>query len=200
MSLHTFGEHTVDAELLTPGGWVLDAGCRDFTFARELAARGCKVVAVDADPTVEDPQIDGITFVNSALCDVPGVRQFFMHQDPQARFVIDTQQSMSRPGVVVVEAVTIAQLMARFGVFRWDAIKLDIEGAEYGVLQNLNGPIAKQISIEFHEHVKPRPQALYDSIFNRLGNWYDVIQHAKERRHGCAPNFWDTLFILKPEN
>ncbi len=43
--------HTVVRDLLA-GGWVLDAGCRDFVFSRYAAEHGCRVVALDPDPTV----------------------------------------------------------------------------------------------------------------------------------------------------
>ncbi len=59
--------------------------------------------------------------------------------------------------------------------------------------------MARQISVEFHEHVAPRPQALYDAIFAHLGQWYEVVQHEKSARHCCAPNYWDTLFVLKEQ-
>lgn len=193
--LEVLGEHTIDTSLLE-GGFVLDAGCRDFTFAREIRARGGVVVALDADPTVEDPHVHGIIFRNVALSATPGSRIFVMTADPQARHL---QGLYSEPvgERVLVTAITVDDLAAKYGTF--DAVKLDIEGSEYGVLRAWPGPIAKQISIEFHEHVSPRPQQVYDEIFRRLGSWYDVVQHEKTARHCCAPNYWDTLLVLKPD-
>ena len=46
MKLEVVTDHTVDLDRLR-GGWVLDAGCRDFTFAREMVRRGCRVLALD---------------------------------------------------------------------------------------------------------------------------------------------------------
>lgn len=189
------GEHTVDANLLTSGGYVLDAGCRDFTFARGLAERGCRVVAVDADPTVEDPSVAGIAFANVAIAAQAGSVSFRMAHNPEAR---GFAHLVGGDGpVTTVRAVTIEDLMARYDVKLWDAVKLDVEGAEYDLLRAWPGPVAKQISIEFHEHCGARPQAVYDQIFKHLGQWYDLVQHEKTARHCTHPNFWDTVLVLK---
>lgn len=195
-ALEVFAEHTIDTALLSEGGYVLDAGCRNFSFARAMVARGCKVVALDADPTVEDPGIPGVAFFHFALADESGVRALIMDSNPEARRLAPAGAHIQAP-TAEVQTVTLPQIMETLGIHEWDAVKLDIEGAEYGVLQSFPGGIARQISIEFHEHVEPRPQSVYDAIFEHLGKWYEVVQHAKERRYRTHPNFWDTLLSLK---
>lgn len=188
------GEHTIDLDRLT-GGYVLDAGCRNFTFAQGLAAVGCRVVALDADPTIVDPKIEGVDFHNLALAREPGTFKFRMTNDPQARHL-----SIFGHGggdEVDVQAMTLAQISTQWEVDIWDCVKLDIEGAEYAILQAWPGPIARQISVEFHDHVSPRDPTLYDEILQHLARWYDLAQHTREARYGCPPNYWDSLFILK---
>lgn len=205
-NLVCIGEHTIDASLLTPKGWVLDAGCRDFTFSRELARRGCRVVALDADPTVQDPNIDGVHFRNRAIAAVAGTFNFCMHENPEARFLVKPGESVPGRETVEVHAVTIRDLTdntyclnCRRGIVVWDVVKLDVEGAEYGILRTWPGPIARQISVEFHEHCQPQPQSVYDEIFAHLGQWYEVVQHEKTARHCTHPNYWDSLFVLKAQ-
>ncbi len=188
------GEHTIDTSLLTCGGWVLDAGCRDFRFAREVVSRGCRVLALDADPTVEDPKIEGVAFMNVAIASEVGIRLFLMHENPEARHLLDRFDFRAGEKAIRVFADTI-QNLSRDRLL--DAVKLDVEGAEYDILLNWPGPLARQISVEFHEHCAPRPQCLYDDIFARLGRWYEVVQHEKTSRHCTHPNYWDSLFVLK---
>src|SRR5688500_14701183 len=64
---HVVDGHTLLPDLVPPGGWALDAGCRGFALAAFLAARGVNVLALDADPDVRDPHLDRVTFVNAAL-------------------------------------------------------------------------------------------------------------------------------------
>ena len=198
-NLVTIGEHTIDASLLTPRGWVLDAGCRDLTFARGLTERGCRVMALDADPTLVNPKIENIDFYHFAIAARRG--NFYLHlaDNPEARCLVNADQIVEGQAYVVVMAFTIADLLQMEKAKRFDAVKLDVEGAEYDILRTWPGPVAKQISVEFHEHVKPRPEKVYDDIFAHLGQWYDVVQHDKTRRHCTHPNFWDSLMILREE-
>lgn len=195
MNLVCIAEHTIDVDRLTKGGFVLDAGCRNFAFAKDLQARGCNVLAVDADPTIEAPKDFKGVFSQVALATEAGERNFLMHANPEARHLI-------RDGVfsfptTKVNAITIADLMEFYEIKHWDVVKLDIEGAEYDILQAWPGPTATQISIEFHEHCGPRPPSVYDAILKHLGQWYDVVRHVSETKHCAGYNYWDSLMIMK---
>ena len=192
MNLELIGEHTLDTSLLT-GGYVLDAGCRNFHMAEVLAERGETVIALDADPTVANPNKTRVEFFNMALMDNSQLFPFHMHHDPQARSVVPTRGE----DCILVQGITLKDLMVRHKISMWDAIKLDIEGAEFDVLMDIHGTVTKQISVEFHDHVKPRPPAFYEKIHTHLSKWYRLIQNPFECRHRCAPNYWDTLWVMK---
>jgi len=177
--------HTVDVDLFTKGGWVLDAGCRDFHFTKYATRRGCNVVALDADPTVADPHIEDVHFYNSAIAAYDGVYGFSMHENPEARGL--SMDAGSAPSIVQVPVGTLAHWTTKHKVGVWDCVKLDVEGAEYGILTGFPGPVAKQVSIEFHDHQWKRPVELYEQIYEHLSQWY-------------VPLKWyagDTLFALK---
>ena len=198
-------EHTIDVSLLTPGGMVLDVGCRDFSFSRRMAARGCKVVAMDADSTVEDPKIEGVQFLCAALSDKPGRRNFLMHKDPQARRLLRSGELARDAETVSVNVFTLDEIKWRVPgsdkalSITWDVVKLDVEGAEYSILRAWPGPIARQISVEFHEHCYGKqPDSSYEEIIARLAGFgYEVVQHERDARHCAGMNYWDSLFVLK---
>jgi FkbM family methyltransferase len=202
--LELIHEHTIATSLLTKGGYVLDAGSRTFEFSRELAKRGCKVIALDADPTIEDLGIKNVDFMNLALSDTPGMKSFVMSNDPQARHLgkssaYDDEQAKVRgeQGMVTVKAVTLDWLMQGLGIALFDAIKLDIEGAEIPLLLKFPGPITKQLSIEFHQHCFYTPPETFDAIFAHLSQWYDVIQHESTNEHCAGFNYWNSLLTLR---
>ena len=199
--LEVITDHTLDVSLLdTDGceGWVLEAGCRDFTFARRLAKKGLYVCALDPDPGVEMPEgAERIVFLNVALATYAGEGALVMTKDPQARYLAGPRGAPASLLSVTVRTVTVPMLLEKMRIQRFEAVKLDIEGTEYEILLGWPGPVSKQISVEFHEHVRPRPPELYDEIFAHLGQWYEVVQHEKTTRHFCAPNYWDSLFVLK---
>lgn len=195
--LEVVAEHTVDVALIEPGGCVLDAGCRDFSFARNMAERGCRVLALDADPTVEDQHVERVTFANIALDIEPGEREFVMSRDPQARHLRPPHAEAESVPIITVSATTIGDFMSLFKIELWECVKLDIEGAEYGILLRWPGPIAKQISVEFHDHVFRQSPDVYDQILTHLGQWYEVVRHERDERHSAGFNYWDSLFVLR---
>lgn len=192
MNLQILSEHSVDVSLLTPGGFVLDAGCRDFSFSMEMVARYMNVVALDPDPEVKDPHMENLRFHHAALIADKGKGQakFKLTADPQARH-------LSESGDIEVSTIDIVTLAAMSSVGIWDVVKLDIEGSEYGVLRSWPGSISKQISVEFHDHIEKRSDSCYQEILKHLGQWYTPMSHERSKRHCLPENFWDSLFILR---
>ena len=70
-----------------------------------------------------------------------------------------------------VPCETVGHLMSRLGHRRIDLLKIDIEGAEYGVLDSLlkDGTPVRQIAVEFHNGVIPGiPRSLTIRMLTRL--------------------------------
>lgn len=188
--IEIISEHSIRTDLLRSDAVILDAGCRAFTFSNEMARRGYNVIAMDADPTVKPPSVDGVRYLSGALTSKAGVVMFKGSHDPQAGRIDPS-------GDQTVMSYTIKGVMDAFSVKHFGAVKLDIEGSEYEVLRNWPGPISNMISCEFHEHVCPQPASVYDAIFEHLGKWYDCVSHEKTARHCLPPNWWDTLWVAK---
>jgi FkbM family methyltransferase len=183
-------DHTFSPPLVPPGSWALDAGCRGFALTRFLAARQVRVLAIDADPDVLDPAIPGVTFVNAALLakrEVPSDGQatlFRSHSCPEA---YNTRWGPPHTGVRVPTR-TLRRLMDDHGIRRFSLVKLDIEGGEYGILEELasaDPPIADQISVEYHDfcHMSPTPddpERWHAQNLARLSRSYQVVRHAKQ--------------------
>lgn len=186
MSLTNIAAHTIIPALFT-GGYVLDAGCRDFIFAQYAANRGCHVIALDPDPTIANPCIEDVTFMSCAIAGAVGTIDFAMTDDVEARHIASANTSRRNCGYVSVPVTTLDEIMKTNLIETWDCVKMDIEGSEYEILQAWPGPIAKQITVEFHDHVEKRPAELYDRMFAHLEQWYRVVKY--------YPG--DTLFVLK---
>jgi Methyltransferase FkbM domain len=190
-------EHSLRTDLLRPGGWVLDGGCRDFAFAGDMLLRGLRVAALDPSRDVGDPGRPGIAFRPWALVGHPRPEpQSFVEAGNGSRLT-------SGPWATQASCVTIEALMTELGVPFWEAVKLDVEGAEYEILRNWPGPVARQITVEFHDFnggaTPGTASATHAEILAHLGRWYEVAQHAWETRHGAGYSFWDSLFILKEQ-
>lgn len=189
----TIDEHTFNEKLLTKTSKVLDVGCRGFGFARWITENiCCAVTAIDADPNIKDPGLPNVVFANCAVThtDVKEV-DIYLFGNGTANY---TSQVFSKPAQCEVATVP-AYRITPF----WDLIKLDCEGAEYGILENMIKPLARQITVEFHEHTPAaKGDAYMQNLFNKLSKWYTIKGLEKKAAHGCAPNFWDVLLTLKP--
>jgi FkbM family methyltransferase len=139
---------------------ILDLGANRGDFARGLQARfGCQVRLVEANPdlfaklkfTAEFPvlhaaaaaQSGKITFniahndEGSSMHPLPGYSQF----------------GCTHSRSVEVEALTLVDIMAQFGLGHLHLLKLDVEGAEVGILESCPPEVLQridQITVEFH--------------------------------------------------
>jgi FkbM family methyltransferase len=161
MVMEKLAEHSFEPSILTPEGWVLDGGCRGFKFARGMADRGMRVLAVDPDPAIADPEIHNVTFRRLALAITDGEANYVLGNGI-GNFV-SGEETPSYAKVVRVPTITLSRLMSEHKIGHFDLIKLDIEGAEYSVLMELPPGCCRQLSVEFHDFIgrnpEPEPEA-----------------------------------------
>jgi len=159
---------TVDLTGLGPDSIVYSAGAgRDITFERELIVRtGCRVWLLDPTPTgiatVRDarlPDAGRLAHLSLALSDRVGSVRLVLREDSADGSYSMASDGEADSGVERIEAegTTLGALMRRLGHARIDLLKMDIEGAEYGVLADLclhRLPV-RQIAVEFHHWMIP---------------------------------------------
>lgn len=201
MNLHAVStEHTVDLDRLTPGGWVLDVGCRFFDLTKCFSILGCKVLAIDPSHIVEDPQMEHVIFERCALVGDPSVTSaVFSDSHDAAHLVYGHRSPTPHVPQYTVPCFSIEKLMAKYKIEHFDVVKLDCEGAEFDILKRWPGPIATQISVAFHDFVNPAwCKAAYPELLAHIGQWYETVQHEPYVRHGHpTPCYWDSLFTVK---
>ncbi len=186
-------EHTFDETLLNANSKILDAGCRGFGFGKWIVENiGCEVTCIDGDPQIENPNIEKINYLNRIVTHDESNEKLilFVYGNGTANF---SEEVAQRP-TDCIEYIVPTYKIKPF----WDLIKLDIEGAEYDILRRMEGPLAKQISVEFHQHTgaKKSPEFMLE-LFNHVSQWYDIIGAVPEERHGCGMNYWDVLLKLR---
>lgn len=206
-------EHSFDLDLMNPGETALDVGCRGFAIPTLLLSRGLKVVAVDADPDVVgmDLGVD-LTYLNLAVMDMERaanrkVTTLYKHQsDQQAHTTVRPLNGAS----VKVPTTCLKDLRELAGVEQFALLKLDCEGAEYDLMHDIawharqGRPIARQISVEYHDHcgLNPEPdmERWYGRLHARLVEHYIIERFTRERPPwGGEPHYIDCLYTLKQE-
>ncbi len=191
--------HSIDIALLSKG-WVLDVGARGFGFARRCAELGCLVLSLDPDKDIVNPFLPNVIYQRKALVGVERDKALY------CAWSTGEGNCLSRDGSVPsyatsydVECGTISQVMKRGEIKHFSAVKLDCEGSEFEILLNWPGPIANQISVEFHDFTgaNPRGEAYYTEMLAHLGQWYKIAQHEKIKHECGITGYWDSLFVLK---
>jgi FkbM family methyltransferase len=201
LRIEQLAEHSVDLDLLPEAPVVLDAGCRGFDFSNAVleVRPNARIIAMEAAPGVEGSNDPRITFLNQPLVGFlqSSKMEFVALPNPAACFMRELNPATFKG--ISVETRTLQWLSSRFQIEKFDLIKLDVEGSEFGILETWPGPIATQLSVEFHDYVDNHKYD--DAFFNRLflGSLsdYDVVQHEVSEVSNARRGHWDSLFRLR---
>lgn len=208
-----FYEHSFELDLIVPGGWGIDFGCgADFLISKTMSELGLNVISVDPNPSItEVPNIKNMQYERVALVTDPNIKSldFNIYNDNDAATLLTPIKDVSfvkKKETISVNAMTIDQIMKKYNINQFEILKLDIEGAEYDFLMTIDFPIAKQISVEFHDFRSlnpeyPNNEIYYNKLFNKLLKYYKIAKHKIEQHPGLPGpqgyNYWDSLFVLK---
>ena len=156
-----YGGNRIDLDLIPEGSTVISAGVgKDISFDLELMRiKGCKIIGID--PTIKskvfmenhfEAGLGDFVFLHKAL--VPKSREnekIKMYVNSNPDHVSDSELSHHRAASAnfyEAETVTLDELLETYTDV--SLIKLDIEGSEYGVVEEMPETDVPQMCIEFH--------------------------------------------------
>jgi FkbM family methyltransferase len=163
--------------MLEPGAVVLDLGAHLGTFSLAVAARGHRVLAVEASPrnaaflraSARANGFDDLVVVEVAVSDAPGTVRF-RHAGAWGQIT----EGWS-PDVVSVPADTVARVLDRYGVERVDLVKLDVEGSEIAAVRGMQSllrrPDAPPVVYEGNAHTLRMFGATPESVIAELSSF-----------------------------
>ncbi len=205
MNLVSLASHTVDLDALPERPVVLDVGCRGFDFTREIlrVRPAARVIAMDPDPEMPGEPPDGVTFLPLALVgDGRTTSRYAMFSTGEGNFLFSARAHFPFERECQVPCVNITAVMRQAMIPFWDLVKLDCEESEFGILEAWPGPIAGQLSVEFHDWTGPCKEKATKEYYRRLFAGplrdYDVLSHELSTvGPGPAWGHWDSVFRLK---
>lgn len=192
------------------GGWWVPAGdvkpdvvayCagagEDITFDLALHVAGCRVTTFDPTPRAiahvkaVAPSDDRFRFLPVGWWSQKDTLRFYAPRDPahvshSALNLQATQDYFEAP------VNTVAALMRELGDTRIDLIKMDIEGAEYEVIDSLlrDGPLPRTLCVEFDQ---PQPlRRTVEAVARLRAAGYDLVKmdrwnYTFARQNGNVP-------------
>jgi len=193
--LEKFRGHTVCPAGLNPESVVVDAGAHRGEFSRSLTDQfGCKCFLVEANPELAG-QLIGKKFDNvlsAALSAQDGKANFIRRKNPESGGIFDRAQDGGN-AVSEVETISLETFMHQSALARIDLLKLDIEGAEFELIEKTSDQILGsigQITVEFHDFLPEfKGRGLYEKARCRLETLGFVSCCMTFRTHG------DVLFL-----
>jgi len=195
-------EHTI-LDIDYTGTKTLDVGSRNYAFANGILKLGGKTWCIEPDEDVPESKNRDIALLRAAMVSRGNVGTGRLVKWSSGEGNHLEHIAGEKPANYIIQEVTcysIDQINQMYDVNVWDVVKLDCEGAEYEILLDWPGAIAKQITVEFHDFTGANPggEKTYKKIFDHLSQWYNVVQHEKTTRFTAnITNYWDSLFILK---
>jgi len=194
MLLSQISCHTFFGKDLSPESVVLDLGANLGSFSRAIADQfGCRCYAVEANPALcqqiwPDPRI---SVFNLAVAGTSGMTPFYLSASCEASSIL-TGIRREVVGTLEVRAESLQEFVQLARLERVDLIKIDIEGAEIGVLESCSDEFLSsvpQFTIEFHDFCGLVPRAVVERSVERLQDlgFFPI----KIWRHA----YGDTLFI-----
>lgn len=157
------------------GGWAIrkdglsDRSCvisvgigEDASFDLSLIARyRCRILALDPTPKAIEWVRRNISsplfqFEPLALSDSDGELRLYLPKNATHVSASMRQSDHNRNTFFEVPCIRVSTLLGKFGCSRVDVLKMDIEGAEYGVIRDMVASGAcdrvEQLLVEFHHH------------------------------------------------
>jgi FkbM family methyltransferase len=183
-----YGGWWVPSDVLTPGAVAYCAGAgEDISFDIALLDRGLRVRTFDPTPRAvvhvasHAPDTPMFSFDAVGWWDSSDEIKFYAPRD--SAHVSHSAENLQRTQDFFVAPVEPVHLIKeRLGDDRVDLIKMDIEGAEYRVIQSLvtNGPLPSVLCVEFDQ---PQPTR------RTVGAIRELKRHGYQLSHVEAWNF-----------
>jgi FkbM family methyltransferase len=164
-----------------PGEVIIDVGAycglSALTFSRAVGPRG-RVVAVEPDPRNMEAlrlnlqNVENVQIINKAIAGERGEVLFLSEGNMGAAIVAG---ATGRNKTIAIEAVTLGDIVEDAKLLKVDIVKIDIEGAEYGVIESsedLISSLGARWSVELHMDLvtsQPINVERVRGVFDRAG-------------------------------
>lgn len=167
-------EHTFIRKLIKNNSIVLDLGANKGEFSKTISEKfGCKIYAVEPVPHLFK-LIEETDFIKKILVAVAGKSGVMNIHLPDDRCATTYNKKMGiNEKSINVEALSLGDLMRKFGINKIDLIKMDVEGEEIPILESLEPEELRKINqwtIEFHDFLYPEMHKAVENIKRKIIN------------------------------
>jgi FkbM family methyltransferase len=174
LQIRHIGGHWLYIPIITSESQVVDGGANLGKFSSAIVTRfGCPCLAIEpvTDYYMKIENLKGLRKLNAALSGNDGKQSFWISEQLESSSLYEPLQTKTENRKVEVESFTWSRLLNDLGLSKVDLLKLDIEGAEIELLQNMTDKqltAIPQIIVEFHDFLYPEHVPAIRNIVSRL--------------------------------
>jgi FkbM family methyltransferase len=167
---NNFLNHTFISNLIDNNSVILDLGANYGEFSKFIKKRyGSRIYAIEAVPDLckKINKIIGIKTFNYCICNSNETCKISVPKEGCASNKLDKIDGE----LVEVQGITLKKFLLDQEIKRVDLLKIDIEGAEIEVLNNVSDDILNkinQITIEFHDFLWPETKKEVEKIKTKI--------------------------------
>jgi FkbM family methyltransferase len=205
MNLINIKEHTfIDKGFSERKAVIVDLGACLGEFTAEFSERfnGIgKSVLIEANPTNFNliEEMENVSKLNRFISTIPDGFEIF-REDPSSPYNGTSMFTyFENPVEHEIKRITIDSIFEMYRIEKIDILKIDIEGAEYELLENISKETLDkidQITVEFHDFLDPNLKVRTELIVNKIQSMgYSVISNRLDYKYGS--DYYDTLFYKK---
>jgi FkbM family methyltransferase len=205
MNLVNIKEHTfIDKGFSERKAVIVDLGACLGEFTAEFSERFngiSKSVLIEANPTNFNliEEMENVSKLNRFISTIPDGFEIF-REDPSSPYNGTSMFTyFENPVEHEIKRITIDSIFEMYRIEKIDILKIDIEGAEYELLENISKETLDkidQITVEFHDFLDPNLKVRTELIVNKIQSMgYSVISNRLDYKYGS--DYYDTLFYKK---
>lgn len=192
---HSFYDDKFGSEIT-----IIDLGaCRgEFINSMDRVYKVKKAVLVEANPVLFKQLSNKENYVlynNAAAKDDDTVITFY--EDPKAAYVGSCVFNYFNGIQHKLKSISLETLIKSNDIDIVDLLKIDVEGSEYEILENISEDVLQkinQITVEFHDFIDPKLKVSTQKIIDRMeASGYKSISKSTDYMNGSE--HYDVLFF-----
>ncbi|TDU64632.1 FkbM family methyltransferase [Prosthecobacter fusiformis] len=187
--------HSIWTAPLNANSVVVDAGAHKGEFSQTMNKLfGCRCILIEANPDLAKDLVAPSKgeIVHAALAATDGVSQFVFRENQESGSICTRSIDRLNP-TASVQTISLKTLRLQHGINQLDLLKLDIEGAEFELIEATPDDVLSdigQITVEFHDFLSDyQNKGLYEKARSRLERLGFTCINMAFRTHG------DVIFL-----
>jgi FkbM family methyltransferase len=197
--LKEIAEHSFYDDKFGPEVNIIDLGaCRgEFINNMNKMYNISKGILVEANPTIFKQLLNEENYIlyNNVIAKDDG-KMITFYEDTKAAYIGSSFFNYFNGVEHKIESISLETLIKSNNINVVDLLKVDIEGSEYEIFENIKEDVLQkinQITIEFHDFIDPKLKIRTKNIINRLeASGYKSISKSIDYMYGSE--HYDVLF------